>query len=228
MSRVAQRISAGLARHQGRLESVVVLLLLLALSGAAHAAIVTVPGFSFEDPATATYQNNFVTGWAFPSTGLAGVQNTGSVAMGGTTGSQYGYLNASGVLYSAASLLTIAGNMTYTLTVDVANRSGFAGTAAEMALYAGSPGAGGAVAVTTGNFNEAVDSTFRQYQLAWNVLPGNTNIGNDLYIWLGNNSPAPGQFEFDNVRLDATEIPEPSALALVALVLAPAFLRRRQ
>lgn len=114
---------------------------LISLSSLAVAAPVTVPDFSFESPVTSGFQDNssLAVGNPIPNTSPAnawyllatttgggspvGVENTAANgAETGVLGSQNGYVNK-GAALGSGSLLTIAANTTYTLTLAEAARS---------------------------------------------------------------------------------------------------------
>jgi hypothetical protein len=61
------------------------------------------------------------------------------------------------------------------------------------------------------------------FSVVYNALPG--DVGQTLAIRL---SAQAAQGNFDNVRLDATAVPEPASAALVALGLASAWVVRRR
>jgi len=177
----------------------------------AQAQMITVPGFSFEDPALASYSQGDK-GWIryseIPAVGwnVGGTASQVNVQGGGTDGTQCGTVNADStrdVYFSSAnSLVTIAARRRYALRVDMARSSWVDGTAtAEISLFAGDPRSGGTILTTSGTLTPTADNIFRTQTLVWAVPEGSPRIGQGLYIKLANTGSG-GQIAYDNVRLD--------------------------
>jgi hypothetical protein len=200
----------GKARAQLRKRRRIPALLTLVAVGISAAApapgqSITVPGFNFESPVTSTYNTGVATGWA-DSGDLAGYQHAAFIGMSGATGNQGAYANSGNSLWSAASLLTLASNSTYTLTVDVGSRSAFPSSGFQLGFYADSPAGGGTQFATTGILDPVDDNAMRPYQLSYTVLAGDAVIGKALFIRLSNETGS-SQTCFDNVRLAAVGPP---------------------
>ena len=126
---------------------------------------------------------------------------------------------------------TLAANTLYTLKVDIGNidfdtspvdYSGFPGYEVQLV-------AGGNVLATENALNPA-DGTFATSVLSFLAPANSSNLGDALEIRLINRNAAPGtEVLFDNVRLDATSVPEPaSVLGLLAFGAIGATLTRKK
>ena len=108
-------------------------------------------------------------------------------------------------------------NTTYTLTVAVGNRNANfspVGSLSTIALYVGGSATTGGTLVDAATIAPpATASTFADLTLVTNT--GSTVPAGALWIVLQNTGPV-GRAHFDNVRLDATPIPEPSTMMLLA------------
>jgi HpiC1 cyclase/PEP-CTERM motif len=219
---------------------------------------ISVPNFSFETPSeTGTYQDNsgITAGTAIPNTGntwyyLGGFTASGSpvgvqdVSANGFTaganpdGTQDGYVNV-GAWMGSGALTTIAANTSYTLTVSEGNRGGgFAQTAGfTIALAYGS--AVSTSLTSSSDFAASEDETyaespavgtFADYTINFTTGNSDADIGQSLFVLLGSDVTAGNNpIDYDNVRVTATSVPEPSALALAGGGLALlAFFRRNK
>jgi len=222
----------------------------------AQAQSVVVPNFSFEAPVTAGFQDNsgIAVGAPLPNTGNAwyylggfiaggspvGVQNAaanGFTVGANPDGSQVGYVNV-GAWLGSGSLAAIAPNTTYTLTVSEGNRGGgFAQTAGfTIALAFGAavdPGltnsSSWAASLHTDYAGSPAVGTYADFTASFTTGAADPSIGQSLFIVLGSdvftgNNP----IDFDNVRLDASPVPEPAAFSLVTMgAFALSLMRRR-
>ena len=217
------------------------------ISTSAVAAPIVVPNFSFDDPARTTDGQSSATvpGWTFE--GATGVSNFGvanpddsmysgssgaNAPLPGTAlGSQTAYLDktsgANAYLHSGP-LITIAADTRYTLTIAVGFRKGYP--------FKPSGGVGletntTLIAQTVARPQDLVADTFLDFTTTFTTAAtGDPLVGQQLGIrmTLSNGVQSSGQhLDFDNVRFDASFVPEPSCLALVVLS-GIAFLFQRQ
>lgn len=105
-----------------------VLAMAVLVAGQAHAAVITVPNFSFENPDTGGYTET-IDNWLRAGPGgtfTAVIENgTQGAAIAGITGSQFGDIDGNRVgarLYQDLAGSTYTVGESYTLTVDVATR----------------------------------------------------------------------------------------------------------
>ena len=182
--------------------------------GTADAGLLTIADPSFEGVALSP--------GAFTS-GTYAANSWNSYANAGifrTTASQYpgGVPDGVNVAYSSSSAVidqvlsaTLAANTTYTLTVDVGSRldaphnDGFT-----IELLAG-----GVLLSAASNSPTPANGTFVVATDAYTTGASDPHLGQALEIKLL--SAPTGQTSFDNVKLDATAVPEPGSLALAGL-----------
>ena len=125
----------------------------------------------------------------------------------------------------------LAANTTYTLTVDVGDRTdlNFAGTTLNLGT---GPGVGNnlltavVIANTTPNNTAAAGDGWQTWQSTFTTGAAPVNLGQPLRIDLANVSGI--QTLFDNVRLDATTVPEPATSILSAIVFGAVVCKRRR
>lgn len=108
-------------------------------------------------------------------------------------------------------------NTIYTLTVGVGNRDGFTSEGNESLLQLADASTGNILAEETVDASMIAVGTFEDRSLVYTTGASGEPIGNNIRILLGVGDPAGGRAHFDNVRLDATVIPEPSSVALMIL-----------
>ncbi len=180
-------------------------MLVVATAPAQTTAPVTVPGFSFEDPVTGTYNGGLATGWGDSDRDSAGYQVAAGASLTGATGAQVGWANSGQSLWSAANLGTYVAGVTYVLTVDVASRGNFTSSGFTLELVL--PDAATQVA-TTGTLDPLDDYAMHPYQLSYTVPAGSPFVGQGIRIKLTNIAGS-NQTNFDNVRLDAIIPPAP-------------------
>jgi hypothetical protein len=170
----------------------------------------TTNALNFSAPTIGQWNTGPIPGWTIAG-GVAGSFQPDTVGAGAFSsvpdGVTVAYSNGATISQTLAASLTA--NTTYLLSVDVGHRlDGFA-TDYSIALYVGStllaslpPGTSNGV-IPIGTF---ADETVT-FTSGATVLPG------DLRIVLTSDGP---QADFDNVRLTASTVPEPSSLSLLA------------
>ena len=230
-------------------------LIWLGLPAYLQAAPITVPNFSFE--ATAPNDGNFdsepIPGWVVTGDfSAAGAYNSTESQFSGSTGgplpapadgNNFGLANLSrtgspgtddAIFTSAASLATVEDHTLYTLTVAVGNRKGFQPDQVTIALLVDD------VVVPESSFtflgSTIANDSFADFTTSFTTdLMGDALTGGALKVQLTHSSLAGSGIataDFDNIRLDATElppVPEPSAFCLLFLgTMGLVKLRRRQ
>ncbi len=197
----------------------------------ADATPINVPNASFESSSspTATSTNpNVVAGWVFNVKG-GSQYGTGAISSnfsspGASSGNDYAfinndYANVTDTITSAASLATITPLTTYTLTVAIGNRNG-TGLYSDPGNVSFSLLANGiAFASQTVDNGTVPNGTFEDFTLTYTTPSSGSIIGDNLTIQLAS-LPEQGSAyvpAFDNVTLNATEIPvpEPATWALL-------------
>jgi hypothetical protein len=219
--------------------------IVIAMHVPADAAPIPVANNSFENPATAGFQDNsgIAAGTALPNMSNSwyylggfsaggspvGVENT--AANGAQPGGdllQNGYVNV-GAALGSANLGAIQPNTTYTLTAGVTGRTnGFNSTSGAAIAIASVPSgvAGDANLASPANwlasnsipFSSLVPAGFKDYQATFTTGASGGAIGQQLVVVLmsQNNPGSNNPIGFDNVRVDAKAVPEPTAYMLMA------------
>jgi hypothetical protein len=207
----------------------VAVLALCVYAAPAQAAAIPVPNFSFEEPvlgpvgegdlAKTAYQGF---GWETTSTRVGygdwEMANLGSLGWfpgGGVTGDQELIGNATGFIARTQGQdlgVNLAANTTYTLQVDLINDWGYVPSRLlqyDIALHAGS----NEVGRLTGDQTFA-DAATGKLELDLTAITGASpaGLGQPLWIELGSHH---GNTVYDNVRLDASPVPEPSSVVLL-------------
>lgn len=218
------------------------------LSGIAKADPLAVANFSFEDPdAAGSYVVGLPTDWLDNGASGPFVEDCGAVGFSGCDGAQYGGLDG-GEIYQDLGV-PFAPYTKYTVDVATAHRSGFTHGTLEFGLYdSGAIGTELATAgfadiqgVWSGSGNPDGDDMFNVMRDAsalaaigsgalgqpFTFTTGATAPGGNVAVFL--RSPGGARVDFENVRVDATEIPEPAtgALVVIGCGLVGAMLRRR-
>jgi hypothetical protein len=141
-----------------------------------------------------------------------------------TDGTQVGFTNGGDISQILASVLT-AGT-TYTLQADFLARIDCCGSfATQLSLLAGS------TVLATFNGSALSTGAIRTDSLSYTALAGDPNIGQALEIRIGTGASTgvTPQLVVDNVRLDASVVPEPATVGLIGMgLLFSAVLARRQ
>ena len=175
----------------------------------------TGPGGLVRDPSSAQYAN--ATGNLTPLPGSAdGFQHLSFHVLGAPQ------VNTTGISHQETSEI-ITANTIYLLTVAIGSP------------LDGNPGIPSIQLTGNGNslatvFLSTPSGTFTNHSLTFEVLPGNPYIGQVLGIDLQMTAlpqPAvPFNIDFDNVRLEATAIPEPTIMAALMLCCGLILMRR--
>jgi hapalindole H/12-epi-hapalindole U/12-epi-fischerindole U synthase len=227
-----------------------IFLLGIALPETTNAAAIVVPNFSFEQPDIA--ENTFPSGvddWTLSGNGNGGIFDAGNDSFSGTDGDnaplpgsadggQSAYVSLDGTLSPAAeahlttngSLATVEDNTTYSLTIALGRSFDYPPFETTIALLVN----GFVAASSTIPVASMTPGTFADFSTSF--VTGSTGdplTGGSLAIRVSSSKPdgatAPEAFssDFDNVRLDATTVPEASTTVLVAMGLLTGFLARR-
>lgn len=210
-------------------------LLICALVAKAHATPIPVANSFFDLPATGLPTNTTthwneadnpaITGWSLSIGG--GPPTGGGVQVGGQPGQLPGHHQSYGRVYDpGVGLVTIrqdvgplVPNTAYTLTVGVAAGDGSADRVGygTLGLVEGDPeGFGYFYAISS----FAVGGSFVDQTVSFTTgssVSGHLGIALDVNFGPSTGSGAFNEVDFQNVRLDATPVPEPSALALAAV-----------
>ncbi len=180
--------------------------------------LITNPGF--EDDVLAdgnSTLNSFASGWTvdglFEPLGAAGALNPTAAQHPSEApeGSNVAYIRLDGIQQTLAATLEDATR--YTLSVEVGSPLGLGFAGYSLGLFAGN----NLLAHAFGPFPAPTDGEFVDIEVQFLSL-GSPFIGQPIRIQLQTQSLGPDpQTNFDNVRLDATAVPEPSSLALFAV-----------
>lgn len=205
------------------------LALLAASMAVSSAASLFVDNFSFEDD-VAPIGGTITTppsGWlSYNQTGAAdiGSQNATSAQFSANNplatpgdGNQFLYVNTfgnnpggiSGIYQPITDLMP---NMTYTLTVAIGSRADRINTAGTISLVNGFDNTGTILA--TGGGLPETPNTWEDYSISFST---GADASGFLTIVLSSVAANTIQADFDNVRLEAVAVPEPSTLALIAI-----------
>ena len=190
------------------------------------------PGF--EDPNLSASPNYTLTvpGWTIESGMVGEAFASGMLSQGGYGGSNVAFntitsTTGGGLLSQAVG--TITANTQYTLTVKVGDRD-LPGT------YDGNlPSTIHAkladLVPVSSTTPTPVNGGMATWTMVYDVLPGNTAVGNDLKLLLGSDgveSTPVTQVLFDDVTLEATTIPEPTTAVMLVIGLMGLLVIRRK
>jgi hypothetical protein len=207
---------------------------------------------SFETPTLSSGGQSFgpYAGWSTTATGTGGNPNTNqnvafpSSPPAGITGNQLfrvyhdnntgGGVSPSSSATSTTHITSFAANTVYTLTASLSKYDGDAGgfnfgIGIGTAANSGSAANTAATVVSTVIPNGTLTSAFADYSVVVNTQTNPSLVGQSLRIqFLVNSSFSFGRSAaYDNVRLDASPIPEPASVGMIAAVAAGLLLRRR-
>jgi len=112
---------------------------------------------------------------------------------------------------------TYAATTVYTLTVAVGNRDGFVSAGNQSILRLADASDGSILTESVADASLIPVGTFEDRSLIFTTSALGGPIGNAIRIELAVGDPAGGRAHFDNVRLDATVIPEPAAVLLFGI-----------
>ena len=203
-----------------------------------HATPIVVPNFSFESPAVADGGFSLtIASWNISGFGAhqEGVYNPDNAGFPGATGGnlpapalgpQNAFLNASGdsSMTTASGLATILPLTTYTLTIAIGVRLDYPTVDPALGTFTISLLAnGGDISLFYPSSSLTVSAsaiprgTFVDYTASFTTGIGDSTIGQSVspsirYI---NSNVTPGGISVDNVRLDASTVPEPTAGVLL-------------
>lgn len=199
---------------------------------------VVVANPSFESPdAGGSWAPGVPTGWVGSAgIGNAFVESSASVGFTGGDGAQYAGLDTSGDYIYQDLGVAFAANTTYTIDLAGAHRAGFSHGTVAFGLFSsdaigtdvGTPGSMDLQGVWSGSGNPDADDMFNVLRDASALQTlGSGALGNVYSYTTGGSVPtgnvvvfirnATGnRINFDNVRLDATAIPEPATAFLLA------------
>ncbi|MFK7790377.1 MAG: PEP-CTERM sorting domain-containing protein [Phycisphaeraceae bacterium] len=187
---------------------------LILAAGSATAAPITVNNHSFENDAVADGSAAFAaTGWVRSGTSASGTFDPGAGTYNDPIpdGDQVAFTNATVNITQTVGILSHS--TVYTLTVAVGDRvnTNFPGYGIE--LLAGGTVIASDFHTDLGNSIPA-QGRWKDVTAVYTSTPSDELAGQDLEIRL---SGFGVQTNFDNVRLDASPVPEPTSLALLGL-----------
>lgn len=215
-------------------------MLVFGLGNSAQAVSVPVANHSFESP-------NVMGGWqdGVPDSWLAGgglsgrwVENNASIGFTGGDGSQHAALDTNGGYIYQDLGVAFAANTKYTIDLASAHRDGHTHGILEFGLFSnaaigtdvGTPGFMDIQGVWNGANPDGDNmwNTFRDASLLNTI--GTGSLGKVFKYTTGAVAPAGnvvvfirdmsgGRETFDNIRLDATPIPEPASVVFVAVAI---------
>ncbi|MBE8996397.1 PEP-CTERM sorting domain-containing protein [Microcystis aeruginosa] len=196
--------------------------LMIVPQGQVRAASIFIANHSFEDPVapqqgtTGFYSKNSITGWSLSSTGtntpfLGVLDPTKSQILTGLDrfynlqpvpdGVQVAYSNGGTISQTLSA--TLQANTQYTLGAYVGSRKNMAFPGYSIELLAGS------TVLASNNIITPIAGTFAPVTVSYSSGSSSPLFGQALEIRLTSNGI---QTNFDNVTLDASPIPEPSAI----------------
>jgi len=218
-------------RHWMKAAAMAVVLTVSGLTS--NAAPITVPNASFESPSSPTQTSsnpNIATGWVFnvkggSAYGTAAISSN-FASTGTSSGNNYAFINndypgVTDTITSAASLGTISGLTTYTLTLAIGNRTG-TGLYHDPGNVSFSLLANGvAFATKTVNSGTVPDGTFEDFTLTYTTPSSGSIDGENLEVQLASLPETGSAYQpgFDNIRLSTTPVPvpEPQTWAILGI-----------
>ena len=214
----------GLLIAAGRYCSTTAAWMALLLAGAtvlattANATPITVDNFSFELPDvngnSLASDITPIPGWTAANPPAAGVRDTSG---GPSDGNQWAYIGNGNSLYQRpeSNTTTFLSNTTYTLTVDVVGNGG-APSSPGYSVAIVDPSDNVLNLGGTGIANDWTSpSSWTTVVVTYSTGPSSPLAGQALRIRLAQTSGI--QLFFDNVRLDAVTVPEPTSFSILGL-----------
>ncbi len=215
------------------------LLASVAITASAHATAIVIPNFSFETPdggvdlvtATASFQSNPNASWLrsgnwgvqdWVNAQFAGSTGDASVLPGTADGYQAAFMSSGATIFQDLGVLLP--NTEYTFTVAVGNRLDRADSNLVTLSLINGNNLSGNVLVTGASTTSPADGTFEDFSVSFTSA---ADVTGNLVIAI-NSHTASSQLVIDNVRLDASAIPEPSAFAALAGIVGLGFAASRR
>lgn len=201
----------------------------LGCAGAVHGASITVGNHSFEE--TVLSPGGWLDGQPPSWTSPAGQANNFiEYIVGFVSDGNNHYGMAQGVASYQELATAWLPNTDYQLVIGVGNRNASwtaVGNQSSIALESTADPVGTHLASTFLDSSTLPESTFADLTLTFTT--GASAPAGNIRIWIGSTGDAgTGRGHFDNVRLDASPVPEPSFAALLGLSLALGARRRRR
>ncbi|OPZ30893.1 MAG: hypothetical protein BWZ02_00538 [Lentisphaerae bacterium ADurb.BinA184] len=175
----------------------------------------------------------YIPGWAAVTSGNETINFPGVQRQSNPEGVAYLMTNSPGwggptdaTATTSLPIANIAAGADYTLSVRVAYGDGIPGTMVVELL------AGGATLTPTGSVTPALqDRSFVTWTFTYDAASLASQVGQPLAVALGianGISGVGGQFQFTDVQILATLIPEPATLVLAGLAMSATLCRRRR
>ena len=205
--------------------------ILAASIAAANAAAITIENSSFETAALDPGGwNNTLDSWVNP--GVAGDTFIEYIAGFSAEGDQHIGLQApagGGIQTIYQDLAeSFAPNTVYSLVAATGNRNASFSTPGVSSAIYGLADSSGSVLASIEALAPAAESTFEDGPTLTFTTPASGGPNGPIRIVLMNDSATPGRAHFDNIRLDASPIPEPVTTGLIALGSVLLLRRRRR
>ena len=186
-----------------------VAVLVLASVSSSHAASILVSNFSFENPGGGPLTYPQPTSWN--SFGSSFTQISTEIGITGATGSRHGGIDSAGETFFQDLGVSFLPSTVYTLTVAIVDyQNGNFAESSGLANFGLTDG--GTLLGSTSAAGGANIFTDHTYSFTTGAVAPTGNVG----ILLSKTLTANGQRGlYDNIRLDATAVPEPSSAALL-------------
>jgi len=196
------------------------------LADISHASLLTVGDPSFEGTVLSSggFTSGVYTANSWNSNANAGIfrPTSSSYPSGVPDGVNIAYSSSAAVIDQVLSA-TLTANTTYTLSINVGSRF----DTPHNDGYTIQLLAGGVLLSGTTNFPVPTDGAFVLATTVYTTGTSNPQLGQALEIKMF--SAATGQTSFDNVKLDATTVPEPASFLLFGLTaIGAGFFRMRR